>query len=122
MSPPTLLIVDDDPIMRLLLRRILAQYLPHAVVFSAGSVADARAHLTSADLALVLTDYHLTDGTGADVLNAAHAHDPTLPVVVISGNTMIADRMLGAGAAGFIAKPFAIEDVLALVAAALRRS
>ncbi|MDP9311406.1 MAG: response regulator [Chloroflexota bacterium] len=115
MSVPTFLIVDDDAIIRLVIRRTLARHDPHALVFSAGSVAEARQQLTHTTPHIVITDYHLTDGTGLDVLAAAQALAPMPASVVISGDTARKAAVLAAGAVAFLAKPFGPNDLLDLL-------
>jgi CheY-like chemotaxis protein len=69
---------------------------------------------------LILLDNRLPDGSGLQVLRqlAATPETAAVPVVVLSGDSgeaMVKD-LLAAGASDFLAKPFAIGDLLALVA------
>ena len=115
MSAPTFLIVDDDAVIRLVIRRTLARHDPLALVLVAESVAEARQQLAHATPHILITDYHLTDGTGLDVLAAARAQTPMPASVVISGDTARKATVLAAGAVAFLAKPFAPSDLLDLL-------
>ena len=115
MSTPTFLIVDDDAMIRLLLRRTLARYDPHAVVVAAATVAAAQQHLWEAPPDSVITDYHLTDGTGLEILAAAQRCAAPPQVIVISGDIARAEAVLAAGARAFLAKPFTPTDLLDLL-------
>jgi DNA-binding response OmpR family regulator len=76
---------------------------------------------------LMLLDLGLPDAPGIDVLReirgAGERFDPELPVLVLSGRASEADRLRGfeAGADDYLAKPFHYPELLARVAAVLRR-
>lgn len=116
MSHPVFLVVDDDALLRLLLRRVIAARYPYAPVCFAASVAEARQLLSASVPTIVLTDYYLVGGTGVDVLAAARKHVPFAPVVVLSGDVSIEDTVLAAGAGAFIAKPFNVTNVEVVLA------
>jgi CheY-like chemotaxis protein len=69
---------------------------------------------------LILLDNRLPDGSGLQVLRqlAASPETAAVPVVVLSGDSGEATvkDLLAAGASDFLAKPFAIGDLLALIA------
>jgi DNA-binding NtrC family response regulator len=119
MSLPAILIVDDEPVLRLVIWRMLSRRFPEVHMVAADTVADARQKLTLRQPLLIITDYHLSDGTGSDVLSAAQRIDPALPVVVVSADTSVADMVLHAGARAFVAKPFAMHTLQETVAASL---
>lgn len=103
---PTLLIVDDTPMTRDILARLLLRTCPHAAPALAADLAHARTLLRGGHITGVITDYHLPDGTGLNLMTAVRQHDPAVPVVVMSGDTDVAATVHLAGAAGFVAKPF----------------
>lgn len=76
---------------------------------------------------LMLLDLGLPDASGIDVLReireAGERFDPDLPVLVLSGRAGEADRLRGfeAGADDYLPKPFHYPELLARVAAVLRR-
>lgn len=68
---------------------------------------------------LILLDNRLPDGSGLQVLRqlGASAETAAVPVVVLSGDSgqAMVEDLLAAGASGFLAKPFAVADLLALI-------
>lgn len=75
---PIILVVDDDADHALMLELSLG--LEGFEVRTAGSCADARRELARGDVAAVVTDWTLGDGTALDVLATA-----TCPTIVLSG-------------------------------------
>ncbi|HLN67221.1 MAG TPA: response regulator [Streptosporangiaceae bacterium] len=69
---------------------------------------------------LILLDNRLPDSSGLQVLGELAASPTTaaVPVVVFSGDTgqEMVKELLAAGASDFLAKPFAIRDLLAVIA------
>lgn len=105
------LIVDDEPGMR----RILAVNLSkdsHVVVEAEGA-AHAIALIAQQEFDVVLTDQKMPDGTGTDVLRAAHEDDPTTSVIFVTavGTLELAVDSMREGAFDFLTKPF-IPDVI----------
>ena len=115
MATSTFLIVDDDASIRLVLRRTIARYAPHAVVVAAATVAEARQQFQQAPPGIVITDYHLKDGTGLQVLAAAQTCQSRPKVIVISGDSARDTAVLAAGAVAFLAKPFTPTDLVDLL-------
>lgn len=114
------LVVDDEADIRELIDLTLLRMGLTAVC--AGSVAEARAALSSHDFQLCLTDMRLPDGDGLDIvrhIGEAYAH---LPVAVITayGSAENAVAALKAGAFDYLAKPIGLEQLRNLVQAALR--
>ena len=110
---PTILVVEDDDGSRYLLQFIISMVLPGARVVEAPSVAAARSALSSTAVTAVLTDYHLPDGTGLDVIGAANAVDPAVPVLANSADPDASTAMVQAGACGFFSKPFDMPQLAA---------
>jgi PAS domain S-box-containing protein len=114
----TLLHVEDNEanvrIMEALLELRPEWRFIHAGLVSLG-LELARAHQPD----LILTDVHLPDGSGLDVLVALKAEAATaqIPVVVLSAdaNQPQVRRMLTAGAARYLTKPVDLEEILALL-------
>jgi DNA-binding response OmpR family regulator len=112
---PLVLIVDDEPAIRLLCRVNLE---PHGyAVREAGSLAEARARLAE-PVALVLLDLHLGPERGHALL--AELADRGIPVVVVTGSI---DHDAGVdGAPAVLHKPFTVEELLAVAALLTRDS
>jgi two-component system response regulator AtoC len=116
MSEPHILVVDDDPHARDLLRRLLA---PFGRVTEAASAAEAERILSAGDAVdLVLTDMAMPQvSDGLKVLHATGEHWPDAPVIVLTayGNIEGALDTIQQGAFDYLAKPFDV-DALARVA------
>lgn len=105
--PAPVLVVEDDPLMRQRLSRVLGEigYASEAVHFAV-SLAEARAHLDSQPVAMVLVDLGLPDGNGIELIQALRAQDPALWILVISAWST-EEAILGAlraGATGYVLK------------------
>ncbi len=116
---PTLLVVEDDPDARQLLRFIL-EGAGYRVVEADGVRAGVAAFRADPpDVALL--DHALGDGTAFDLLDAFARIDPRVPVVFLtgSGTVEIAVRAMKRGVRDFLPKPARAEALLAAVAGAL---
>ena len=84
-------------------------------------IAGEREALTG-DCALVLLDLMLPGRDGLDVLDTIRAHKPELPVIVVTAQAAIEQRVEGLdrGANDYVTKPFSFEELLARVRAQLR--
>lgn len=110
------LLVDDQQLLTDSLSRLLAAEPDISVVGVAGTVAEAR-RLARERMDVVLMDYRLPDGTGADATRAIKGRWPKARVVML---TAIADdetvlESIQAGADGYLTKDRAVEDVVAAV-------
>lgn len=115
------LIVDDDPAMRRTLRINL-----RARDYDVEEAADGRSALQIVDERMpdvVLLDLGLPDLSGVTVLQRLRELSQ-VPIIVVSARTESDDKVeaLDLGADDFVTKPFAIEELLARVRAASRRS
>jgi len=118
MRRPTLLIVDDEPLVRWSLRERFTS--DGYRVLEAGSVAEAMAQ-ASAAVDVVLLDCCLPDGDGLQVLEQMVAHAPGVPVILITASLAGDEAEARAhGARGCLSKPFDLDEVSAAVAAACR--
>ena len=115
------LVVEDD----LLLRRPLTLTLG-AQGYDVVSVADGRSALEEAAVRvpdLVVLDLGLPDMDGAQVIEQLRAWS-AMPIVVLSARDSQTEkvRALDAGADDYVTKPFGMEELLARIRVALRRS
>ena len=84
----------------------------------------AEAQRLAADQAfdLVILDLDLPGAAGLDVLRGIRSRKPDLPVMVVTGSSMVEERVrLDAGADDYVAKPFAFAELAARIRAVLRR-
>jgi DNA-binding response OmpR family regulator len=90
-------------------------------VVSAGTRGAGLALVEREPLVLAITDIHLPDGDGLDVVRAVRQLPALTPAIVVTDTPFEASRRasLAAGAAAFLAKPFAISTFLSLVENAL---
>ncbi len=112
---PVFVIVDDLAMIRLTLRRAIGKACPDALVYSAATVADTRKVIHDRQPTAIIADYYLTDGTGLDMLESAVLVEPPIPVVIMSVDLAIADAAVAAGAASFLAKPFDLPQLVAVL-------
>lgn len=110
-----ILIVDDHPFMRAGLAQLIDRQPDMHVWREAGHPAEALQALEREPPDLVLTDITMPGRSGADFIKDLHALHPGLPVLVISmhDETIYAERMLRAGARGYIMKEAGGEALLA---------
>src|ERR1700684_1405864 len=113
------LIVDDHPIVRQGLRRIMENEEDLIVCGEAETARDARTAIKELNPDVMIADISLKQSDGIELVRDVRAHYPQLPILVLSmhDETIYAERMLAAGANGYIMKQAASEQVLV----ALRR-
>ncbi len=101
-APVRLLLVEDDAVDRMAFERFVRRQRLGYEVATACSVGEARRLLEERSFDVVLTDYHLGDSTGVEVL----ALEPGVPVIVITGagNEQTAIQALRAGAYDYLVK------------------
>ncbi len=116
------LIVDDEPDIRELLEITLGRM--DIETKAAKDVRTATELLASHQFDLCLTDMHLPDGDGVELVRRINADHPGLPVAVITayGNMDTAIAALKAGAFDFVQKPVDLDQLRALVDTALKLS
>jgi two-component system chemotaxis response regulator CheY len=117
---PRILVVDDSGMSRRTLRKILEPAGHEITEAEDGISALERFYVNKPDL--VLLDLTMTGMYGIDVLKKIREMDPGACIVVASADIQSSTRAMveEAGASGFINKPFAIDQVLNAVSAALR--
>jgi two-component system KDP operon response regulator KdpE len=115
----TVLVVEDDDEIRGVLRASLAA--EGFEVLTAVSVSEAAALLEHARPDVVVLDLGLPDGDGAELVRRIR-RTSSLPIVIASARHQEAEKiaLLDAGADDFLAKPFAVGELLARVRVALR--
>jgi two-component system alkaline phosphatase synthesis response regulator PhoP len=118
----TILVVEDDPTLRMSLRVALrsAGYR----VETAATGPEGLDQALSARLDLVLLDIMLPGMNGFEVCQAIRERDSDLPILMVTAKGAEEDKVrgLGLGADDYVVKPFGVAEILARVAAALRRS
>ena len=111
----TILLVEDDPDLREAMEQALERsgFAVHAV----GDAVDAEAALQCGLPCLVITDMMLPGASGFSIIRSVvERSEGQIPVLMISGNTCREHRdyALAAGANGFLAKPFDLDELVSL--------
>jgi two-component system KDP operon response regulator KdpE len=117
----TILIVDDEPSIRLSLRTILTG-LGFTVVEAARG-EEAIALVRTARFDVVLLDINMPGLGGIEVCRAMRKNAPFLPIVMLTvqGSEDRKVEALDAGADDYITKPFQLRELIARIRAAVRR-
>lgn len=112
---PHILIVDDEPAIRLTLETGLS--LKGFRVSSAESGREAVEVLSKQKFDAVLCDVLMPDGDGLSVVRDLREFDKDLPLILMTaqGSVEIAFESISEGASDFIAKPFEISAVAVLL-------
>ena len=116
----SILIVEDDP----LLRDFLVELLDEAgyKVRVAETAAGARAAVAGAEPDLLLCDYWLPDGSGFVLAGELRHMGIAVPIVLMSGDEWSVQALDQSLIAGCLLKPFEPKDLLAAVGAYIRRA
>lgn len=116
-----ILVVEDDPTLRRVLRDnlVFEGYRVDAVADGTAALSHAR----SAAPDLVLLDLTLPDWDGLDLCTALR-QGSKVPIIMLTARGQKADKLKGLklGADDYITKPFDLQELLARIAAVLRRS
>jgi DNA-binding NtrC family response regulator len=118
---PPLLVVDDQPNMRLSLEAVMAD---EGYQFRAAeSAEEALALLEKEKFFMVITDGRLKGMSGYEFLNHIRSRWPKVPVLMITAyaTPKLAVEAIKAGAIDYLAKPFAPEELLHAVARCAER-
>jgi signal transduction histidine kinase/CheY-like chemotaxis protein len=116
-----LLWVDDDQDILSLYQVLLEDW--GLRVYTAGSVAQAKEIMKSQACPVVVTDLHLTDGDGIELLTYLQAVDRDIQGIIISGSgvTELAPETLENGIRAFLQKPLDLAALHAELSAAFAR-
>lgn len=115
-------VVDDDQAIRWVLEKALARAaIPTRSFSQASDVLDALATETPSAL---VSDIRMPGGSGLDLLRQIKERDPRLPVIVMTAFSDL-DSTVSAfqgGAFDFLAKPFDVNEAVALIERAVQES
>ncbi|GGO78604.1 response regulator [Nocardioides deserti] len=113
----TVLCVEDDAELRLLLRTLLRRH--GCTPVTVATEQEARRVLDTAPVQLVVADVRLNGRSGLDLVRWLRGRPSTrtLPVLVLSGDARPEARSAGlrAGADAYLTKPFRVDDLLGTV-------
>lgn len=108
-----IVIVDDSAVIRSLLRSLLSNE-GHKIVNEHSSGRNLLASIEEHKPDVICLDYNLPEVDGLELLKEIHIAYPTVAVVMITGNksSILEKSAAGAGASGFIHKPFTPEKII----------
>lgn len=120
MAIGSIVIVEDEPVVRSLMRLWLEAEGYEVIEYSTGQEA---ALLDTEGTAAVCLDLRLEDMSGQSVLSELRARDPELPVIVVTGDQDLetAATAMRAGAYDYVVKPFDRERLAQAVKRAVER-
>ncbi|ROR94740.1 two-component system response regulator PilR (NtrC family) [Sinobacterium caligoides] len=113
------IIIDDEPDIRELLEITLSRMGLNTTAVE--NISKAKQLLSQNDYHLCLTDMHLPDGNGIELVSYIQQHYSQLPVAVITafGSMETAVESLKAGAFDFVSKPIDLTQLRKLIDSAL---
>ncbi|SRR6266404_2257269 len=112
-SKKRVLLVDDHPVLRKGLARLIDSKDGFAVCGEASTAVDAMALIRELKPHLAIVDIGLPGASGIDLTKTIRAEFPNLPVLILSMHeeALYATRALRAGAMGYIVKQDAIDNI-----------
>lgn len=116
-----ILLVEDEAELAVAIRTVLER--ERFVVDWANRLTLAQEAARSFTPDMVLLDLTLPDGDGLDLIPLVRTACPGVPIIILSARGDLSDRVAGLneGADDYLAKPFAIEELLARIRAVRRR-
>lgn len=121
MYKPKVLVVEDDPAITNLIRTTLdtQNYQYHTAKNGMGALMDAVSYNPD----VIILDLGLPDMDGVEIIRKVRGWS-SVPIIVVSARSEDQDKVdaLDAGADDYLTKPFSIDEFLARLRAALRRS
>lgn len=108
---PTLLLVEDDPLLRNWLAYAFKNFKLDVRLLTASNGAEAWQLLQQNPVDLLWTDYEIPFLNGANLIRHAVDQYPHLHVVLMSGNSPAAQAAVADLGIQVLAKPFSLEDI-----------
>ncbi len=117
------LIVDDDRILRHLIKK---KFQAHTSIFTtllAEDGVEAVQALKDNAISIVVTDLHMPNIDGFELLAHMSSKYPDIPVIVLTAYStpQSKQKVLATGAAAFIEKPFVVEDLADCIITSLEK-
>ena len=121
MSSAVVLVVDDEPQIRRVLRTTLASH--GYTVLEAKDGPEALEQMRSGRPGLILLDVNLPGPSGLEICRELRASSDA-PIIMLTVRNSERDKVqaLDAGADDYVVKPFGIEELMARIRASLRRA
>ena len=108
-----IMVVEDEPVVRRVLARLVEELGHSATTCADGLEAVERFRQLGSDIDLVILDLVMPKQNGRETFHALREMDPSVRVLISSGFTAEggAQELLDEGAAGFLQKPFDLEQL-----------
>ena len=118
MSRKSILIVDDEEVIRDFLFEVLNQDYD---ITTASDGDEAIECMKKQKYDIVITDMKMPRVSGEEVVKFAHENDPSSKVIIISGYSSLfkVSNSVNYGAFAFLSKPFSIKELISTVNNAL---
>ena len=112
-----ILLIDDHPIVRLGVRRILSDHFNPVFIGEAGDAESGSAQALTEEWDVVVLDITMPGAVGLDVLKHIREQRPLLPILVLSIHpaNQFARRALHAGASGYLTKDSAPSELVGAI-------
>lgn len=122
MSPPTLLLVDDEDHIRSMLEAALGFHGFDVTAVESGRAALAQAASMRPDV--IVLDVMMPDLDGFEVCRRLRTDGHTVPILFLTAKDDTEDKVRGLTLGGddYLVKPFSLEELVARINALLRRS
>lgn len=119
----TIIVVDDEFSIRLVLRRILQEIAPTYDIVVAQHGAGAIVQIESRFVPLVITDYQMPDMNGLEIIREIKLRSPNTFVVLLTGLTDdgVKQQSIDAGADYILVKPVSVAQLRDVVILALAK-
>ena len=112
-----ILLIDDHPIVRLGVRRILSDHFNPVFIGEAGDAENGALQALTEEWDVVVLDITMPGAVGLDVLKHIREQRPLLPILVLSIHpaNQFARRALHAGASGYLTKDSAPSELVGAI-------
>ena len=112
-----ILLIDDHPVVRHGVRRILSDHFNPVFIGEAGDAESGSAQALGEEWDVVVLDITMPGAVGLDVLKHIREQRPSLPILVLSIHpaSQFARRALHAGASGYLTKDSAPSELVGAI-------
>lgn len=112
-----ILLVDDHPIVRHGIRKLLTEQIPKVTVEEVGDADTALTTIRSRPWDVVVLDITMPGTSGIDLLKIVRRENETLPILVLSMHAaaQFAQRVIAAGGSGYLTKDAAPAELVTAI-------
>jgi len=120
-QPPIILVVDDEPHVGQIVRRLLQEVRPQHEIIAVTHPTDALDQIRGRAVALMITDFNMPEHNGVQLTKTVKGRSPGTQVLLMTAYSTALLRHLARqqGVDYYLPKPFQLSDLEALVGAAL---